>query len=431
MSTMPTEASMARSRRAEDRAKNRASGGGVDDDEGRSKPVFTWDEWDEDTIAELAEPAFPPNLLAEQIAAGRAAMELRELGSSDGASDESLRSFGERQMDEGVGAVDPLHLQRLRRAILLGTPMPAADLAHFEEDESEDDFGEDTSDLLNHLLHLRAAQAGEPATTTTAAAAAARPPLPQESLGRSAAVLSVGVAITVAAVAAFDQSPLSLDWGLRWDAWTRALPVEAGPCVVACYVALVIWHLVFRSTEAKEAAKAWADSPGSGVGRLLVWWNYALVVLSLFLLVGCGKSALEIVRDSRSGGAVSLVCDGTTMWAAPRAGTFWQLMFMWSKFPELLDTVLLVLRGRPVIFLHWYHHVTVLLYVSVLRVRCSVSTRDGFLTYPATSYRYTQHAFVSLPAHIVLRPTYAPTNLHPLTASILPTAPTTHHRRLY
>ena len=172
---------MARSRRAEDRAKDRAAalGGGVDDDEGRSKPVFTWDEWDEDTIAELAEPAFPPNLLAEQIAAGRAAMELRELGSSDGASDESLRSFGERQMDEDKGAVDPLYLQRLRRVILLGAPTTRWELPDaLSMDHLEEDFilGEDKSDLYDHLLHQRAAQAGEPATTTTAAAAAARPP---------------------------------------------------------------------------------------------------------------------------------------------------------------------------------------------------------------------------------------------------------------
>eukprot|EP00796_Vickermania_ingenoplastis_P008952 gene8953-6281_t len=36
--------------------------------------------------------------------------------------------------------------------------------------------------------------------------------------------------------------------------------------------------------------------------------------------------------------------------------------FLFSKYFELFDTVLLVLQKKRVIFLHWYHHVTVLLY---------------------------------------------------------------------
>ncbi|CBZ24934.1 putative fatty acid elongase [Leishmania mexicana MHOM/GT/2001/U1103] len=38
------------------------------------------------------------------------------------------------------------------------------------------------------------------------------------------------------------------------------------------------------------------------------------------------------------------------------------LAFMFSKILEMLDTALLVFQKKPVIFLHWYHHVTVMLY---------------------------------------------------------------------
>ena len=42
--------------------------------------------------------------------------------------------------------------------------------------------------------------------------------------------------------------------------------------------------------------------------------------------------------------------------------SYWSEKFAMSKLIEYGDTVFLVLRKRPISFLHWYHHTTVLAY---------------------------------------------------------------------
>jgi len=86
--------------------------------------------------------------------------------------------------------------------------------------------------------------------------------------------------------------------------------------------------------------------------------------LSLFSMWGASILIPELFFHEDSGlltqGLQGIIC-GEARWGFGRSG-FAIGVFVLSKIPELFDTVLLVLAGRPVIFLHWYHHITVLLF---------------------------------------------------------------------
>jgi len=91
---------------------------------------------------------------------------------------------------------------------------------------------------------------------------------------------------------------------------------------------------------------------------LLKIWNLFLSVLSAFMFFGLFQpmSNLVIQRDLHQ-----LVClpEKDLLYGTPFR-MIW--IFCLSKYIELIDTLFLILRKRPVEFLHWYHHTTVLAY---------------------------------------------------------------------
>ncbi|OZC09580.1 GNS1/SUR4 family protein [Onchocerca flexuosa] len=43
---------------------------------------------------------------------------------------------------------------------------------------------------------------------------------------------------------------------------------------------------------------------------------------------------------------------------------YWAYLFFWSKVVELGDTLFIILKKKPLIFLHYYHHASVLIYTA-------------------------------------------------------------------
>ena len=102
---------------------------------------------------------------------------------------------------------------------------------------------------------------------------------------------------------------------------------------------------------------------GLPLRRLWAYWN---LLLSVFSIMGAYRTVPYLASHILEHGFTYTTCHDSQKWFLrhdePNPCGFWVTLFIYSKIPELVDTVFLVFQKKPVIFLHWFHHVTVLLY---------------------------------------------------------------------
>ena len=90
--------------------------------------------------------------------------------------------------------------------------------------------------------------------------------------------------------------------------------------------------------------------------QVLFYWNLALAAFSI---MGSIRSIPEFYHVATKFGLNHTICQ-----QKPSDGvySFWCAMFISSKIIELGDTLFIVARKQPLMFLHWFHHVTVLIF---------------------------------------------------------------------
>ena len=115
--------------------------------------------------------------------------------------------------------------------------------------------------------------------------------------------------------------------------------------------AIVYLVLIYVGTKWME------NRPAYKLQRPLLMWNTGLAVFSF---LGSLSLIPQLFHGIGKHGFYFIACKANDL-SNPHI-TLWLFLIVNSKVFELFDTAFIVLRKRPLQFLHWYHHITVMIY---------------------------------------------------------------------
>ncbi|XP_050593834.1 elongation of very long chain fatty acids protein 6-like [Bombus affinis] len=121
----------------------------------------------------------------------------------------------------------------------------------------------------------------------------------------------------------------------------------------------------------------------------LALWNILLAVFSIF---GFLRMSSEMYHVLSYYGFYHSVCVPSFLTQDP-VTAFWSLLFILSKIVEFGDTAFIVLRKQPLMFLHWYHHITVFLYAWLCFIETTAYARwNAVVNFFVHSWMYSYYA---------------------------------------
>jgi elongation of very long chain fatty acids protein 6 len=177
------------------------------------------------------------------------------------------------------------------------------------------------------------------------------------------------------------------------------------------------WEQNFEPTAAQRFFADYADVPFYAVGLyvflvfagqsymkdrqpvnlkpLFIAWNF---ILAAFSILGARAMIPYFLAALSREGYRHTICEPAGTWWNKGAPGAWMALFALSKIPELMDTVFLVFQKKPVIFLHWYHHTTVMLYCWLAYMTVNpMGIWFASMNFAVHSVMYSYYFFMSLP----------------------------------
>ncbi|KAJ1622891.1 ELO family [Pavlovales sp. CCMP2436] len=136
------------------------------------------------------------------------------------------------------------------------------------------------------------------------------------------------------------------------------------------------------------------------------YWNAMLTLFSVFGTAGCLPTLLRVLGTR--GFQFSCCADVFEIVGNDGRGApyFWAAAFVFSKQLEFGDTMLLLLKKKPVSFLHSFHHISVALLTWIgFGLHAPVAMWCGTMNYTVHSLMYAYYAAMASPT---LRPIARP-----------------------
>ncbi|KAF7636986.1 Elongation of very long chain fatty acids protein, partial [Meloidogyne graminicola] len=156
------------------------------------------------------------------------------------------------------------------------------------------------------------------------------------------------------------------------------------------------WHysiyIVLAYIGGVYSLKKWMENRKPFDLRLLLFfWN---VGLAIFSTMGAWRFGQEFFHVLFNRGFQDSIC---LSFSPTEPVAFWAMCFALSKIAEFGDTIFLLLRKRPLIFLHWFHHAVVLIYSWHSATELTAAGRWFIqLNYMVHSIMYTYYAAACL-----------------------------------